>query len=83
MPITASPTIGEIKEDTSKKLHKGELTLGEPCCPFNVAKVDGSLTRVSSEVYERKIPLLKLRKRLLKNIEYMRLASDADISRKK
>lgn len=23
VPITASPTIGEIKEDTSKKLHKG------------------------------------------------------------
>ena len=53
------------------------LTLGEPCAPYTLTKysnVDGQPQKTEMEVYGRKIPLLEIRKRLLKrHEEYMHL----------
>lgn len=73
-----------VKDDWSKMITSGQLTLGEPCAPYTLTRcriVQGCLQETQVEVFGRKIPLLKIRKTLLlKHEKYMRLHSDEDIS---
>ena len=77
------PTVACIKEDIKEMLMSGKLTLGEPCAPFVLKKVsivDGQLVSTQCEIHGRKIPLLEIRKRLLKKQEkFMHLMSDDQI----
>ncbi len=55
-------------DDIKDLLDSGKLTLGEPCSPFPLVRstvVNGHLVSTTSQVYGRKHPHLKLRKRLL------------------
>ena len=83
--VPSMPTVCSLKEDISELLDSGKLTLGEPCCPFTIMKshvIDGKLVSTPSQIYGRKIPLLEIRKKLLRRQEkFMRLMSDDDIDK--
>ena len=57
--------------------------MGESCSPYTIVKSsvhDGKLENVTLKVYGRKIPLLEIRKRILKKHEkFMYLYSDKQI----
>lgn len=80
--IPTMPTTAAIRADIDNLLDTGELYLGEPCCPFPLVKsrvVDGSVQKTTSVVYGRKIPLVEVRKNLLKKQEkFMHLLSDEE-----
>jgi len=65
-------TVAQIKEDWQAVLEKGELTLGEQChaCTlYTYSTKGGKLQTKETTVYGRKIPLLILRRKLLKKHE--------------
>lgn len=76
-------TIQGVKEDWKQMIASGELTLGEPCHPQTITKYkvrDGELERTETTVYGRKIPLIEVRKKLLKKHEsIMHLHTDEEI----
>ena len=76
-------TVEGIKEDWTKMIQSGELTLGEPCYPHTITRYsikDGELKQHEITVYGRKIPLLDLRKKLLLRHEpFMRLHTDEQL----
>ena len=81
--IPSMPTIATLKQDINQLLVSGKLTIGEPCSPYTVIRSsvhDGELLSMQAQVYGRKIPLLDLRKVLLKRQEkFMRLKTDEEI----
>ena len=59
-----------IKQDWGEIIANDELTLGEqyyPCTIIKFKVVDGELTSENATVYGRKIPLLDIRQKLLRN----------------
>ena len=74
-----------VKEDWKRMIELGELTLGEPCYPQTLCKYTikgGELQYSETIVYGRKIPLIEVRRKLLKKHEcLMHLHSDEEIAR--
>ena len=72
-----------VKEDWSKMVDNGTLTLGETCAPQTLTKrsvVNGELTIQEETVYGRKIPFMSIRMKLLhKHEPYMRLHTDMEL----
>ena len=64
-----------VKEDWSKMVDDGTLTIGETCAPQTLTKrsiVNGELTIQEETVYGRKIPFMSIRIKLLhKHEPYM------------
>lgn len=63
------PTV-ECKEK-QELIASGELSIGEPCTPYTMTKTvvnkEGNIAVKKVEICGRKIPILELRKTLLKN----------------
>ena len=76
-------TPAKIKEDWTKMITTGELTLGEQCHPCTIIKYNtsnGTVTKSESTVYGRKIPLTDIRQKLIRRHEkYMHLHTDREI----
>ena len=81
----SDPTPTTIKEEWSKMVASGELSLGVPCIPFRLVKFstkNGELIRQEIQVEGRKFPLSEIRKKLLqKNEKYMRFNTDEEIEK--
>ena len=80
----ALPSIDTIKNERDKMIANGQLQIGEPCAPFTLMKYKttqtGTVVKKQLTVEGRKIPLLEIRSRLLREQEqYMHLNSDAEI----
>ena len=58
----------------------GELNPGEPCAPFNITQVRQGTQQVQELIHGRKVPLIEIRKRALKDhFSFMRLSSRANV----
>ena len=82
--IPSLPTTGEITNKKAKLIESGELSIGEPCSPYmltkSVVSKDGGIIEKTVQIYGRKIPLLDIRERLMKQHEaYMRQTTDAEL----
>ena len=81
--VPAHPAPAEIKNKWEDMITSGELTLGEQCHPSTIEKyctVGGNVTKVTTTVYGRKIPLLQIREKLLITHEqFMHLHTDQEI----
>ena len=74
-------TPAKIKEDWTKMITTGELTLGEQCHLCTITKYNtsnGTVTKSESTVYGRKIPLTDIRQKLIR--KYMHLHTDREMS---
>ena len=63
----SDPTPTTIKEEWSKMVASGELSLGVPCIPFRLVKFstkNGELIRKEIQVEGRKFPLSEVRKKI-------------------
>ena len=81
----ADPPSHVIKEEWTKMVESGKLSLGIPCVPFKLVKFvpsNGELIRNEITITGRKFPLQEVRQKLLKKHEmYMRLNQDDEISK--
>ena len=81
--VPCHKTPQEVKADWDQMIQSQRLTLGEPCAPYTLTKysvVNGQLQKTEMEVYGIKIPLLEIRKKLLKrHEEYMHLHTDKQL----
>ena len=81
----ADPPSHVIKEEWTKMVDSGKLSLGIPCVPFKLVKFmpsNGELVRREISIIGRKFPLNKVRQKLLKKHEmYMRLNQDDEINK--
>ena len=72
-----------VKEDWSKMVDDGTMTIGETCAPQTLTKrsiVNGELTIQEETVYGRKIPSMSIRIKLLQKHEpYMQLQTDMEL----
>ena len=80
--IPSLPTTSEITNKT-KLIESDELSIGEPCSPYmltkSVVSKDGGIIEKKVQIYGRKIPLLDVCERLMKQHEmYMRQTTDAE-----
>jgi len=60
--VPSIPTCKRIKEDISKMMASGKLTLGEPCAPYtltHICVVNGEIMKTSSVVHAEKFRYLK------------------------
>ncbi len=81
--VPCSPTLSVIKKQRNALIADGTLLLGQPCAPHSLTWwtiENGKLQEKVVQVYGRKIPLLLLRERLLRQHEqFMRLRSDEQL----
>ena len=82
--IPTLSTASTISVTKAQLIESGELPIGEPCSPYILTKsvlgTDGNIVEKVIQVDGRKIPLLELRKRFIKqHQEYMRLTTDAEL----
>ena len=82
--IPTLPTASTISVTKAQLIESGELSIGEPCSLYILTKsvvgTDGNIVEKVIQVDGRKISLLELRKRFIKqHQEYMRLTTDAEL----
>ena len=81
----ADPPSHVIKEEWTKMVDSGKLSLGIPCVPFKLFKFipsNGELVRREISIIGCKFPLKEVRQKLLKKHEmYMRLNQDDEINK--
>ena len=83
--VPINPTSQNIKEDITRMLDNGTLTLGEPCVPHDVVKTkitNGNVEKETIVVYGCKFPLKVIRQNLLKsheNLMYLQTDDEIDL----
>ena len=81
--IPANPSVAAVEREIQLMIESGRFTLGEQCAPYTLTRYvpdNGTLMPQEKTVMARKIPLLKLRRRLLlKQSKYMRLTPTSAI----
>ena len=81
--VPCQPSIQAMKKQINSLIADGTLDIGHPCAPSTVRTfrlVDGKIEEVSSEVYGRKLNMLKVRQEILLSQEkLMKLHTDKEI----
>ncbi len=84
--VPCPPTVERIQQEKEKLIRSGEIAAGEPCSPYTLSRwvvKDGQLSQQTIQVFGRKIPLLSLRQKMLKQHENaMCLETDEQIQAK-